>query len=74
MEIKLDKEQISNIVGLMLASRGRTSKADLAREIGIKETTFRAALSNESLRFKDFLQIAETLGFEIVAKKKEQEG
>ncbi|MEJ3719157.1 hypothetical protein WGM54_14140 [Paenibacillus polymyxa] len=72
MEIKLDKEQATNVVGLMLASRGRSSKADLAREIGIKEVTFRAALSNESLRLKDFLYIAEVLGFEIVAKQKEQ--
>lgn len=72
MEIKLNKEQPTNIVGLMLASKGRSSKGDLAREIGIKETTFRAALSNESLRLKDFLQVAEALGFEIVAKQKEE--
>ncbi|MNW61352.1 hypothetical protein D3C74_394040 [compost metagenome] len=73
MEIKLDMEQVTNAVRLMLASRGRSSVAGLAQDIGMKETTLRAAIKNSSLRLEDFVRIADTLGFTVSVKDREEE-
>ncbi|KJD43313.1 hypothetical protein [Paenibacillus terrae] len=73
MEIKIDMEPATNGVRLMLASRGRSSVAGLAQEIGMKETTLRAAIQSGSLRLKDFVRIADTLGFTLSVKDRGEE-
>ncbi|MDN4106428.1 MULTISPECIES: hypothetical protein [Paenibacillus] len=73
MEIKVDAEhQIGNIVKMMLASRGRSSIKGLADEIGMHENTFRSALNKGSLRLKDFVRIADVLGFNLSIKDGEE--
>ena len=72
MEIKLSKEEIEKAIKIMTAESGTKSFAALARDIGLKETTFRSAIHNNSIRLVDFIDAAETMGFEVVAVKKEQ--
>lgn len=72
MEIKLSNTEIDKVIKIMTAESGTKSLAALARELGIKETTFRSAIHNNSIRFVDFIDAAESMGFEVIAIKKEQ--
>lgn len=72
MEFKLHSDKATNSVRQMLAARSRSSVGALATELDMKDTTLRAAITNESLRLKDFLRIAERLGFSVIVKDNEQ--
>lgn len=45
--------------------------SSLAREMGVTQQVLARKINNESLRYKDVLDIADVLGYEIIWKKKE---
>jgi hypothetical protein len=65
-----------NEIDLKLALRIMMSEAevgtfkDLSKKIEMKETTFRSALGNDSLRLKDFQRIVDVLGYTMTLQKK----
>lgn len=71
MNLVMDQDDIKKTFRLMLCESGLPSFAALGKEIEIKESTFRSALNKNSIRLKDFLKAADTLGFEVIVRKKQ---
>lgn len=69
--MELNNKDIKRIIGVMMAESGIESKAELAKRLGIKDVTFRAALNNGSLRFADFMRICELLSYKIEINKED---
>ena len=67
--MNLSEYETKSVIQNMLRESGKESLASVAREIGLKETTFRSALNNDSIRIRDFLKVAELMGYEIIVKK-----
>jgi hypothetical protein len=76
MELNLSEMDVKKALKIMVSESGVDSFASVAREIGLKETTFRSAISepNESeqppIRLRDFLKAAEVTGYEVIVRKK----
>ncbi|MGE6721068.1 hypothetical protein ACQKGD_27605 [Peribacillus frigoritolerans] len=64
----LNESNLKKIIKIMMAEADIASMATLAKEIGIKDTTFRSALNNDSLRVKELIALSDKLGFEITLK------
>ncbi|MBJ6360899.1 hypothetical protein ACFOQM_06245 [Paenibacillus sp. GCM10012307] len=60
---------IDKTIKMMIAENNIDSKAALGELVGIKNTTFRAAIANNSLRLADFIRIADALGYTITVSK-----
>ncbi len=69
-EIDLSKTDTRTALNIMMAESGVKSLADIARTLGVKETTLRSAIGRGSLRLADFQKIAESLGYEVVVRSK----
>lgn len=76
MEFNLSEMEFKKALKLMITESGIDNFGALAREIGLKETTFRSAITepNENekppLRLRDFLKAAEVTGYEVIIRKK----
>ncbi|MDK8747562.1 hypothetical protein QP810_10030 [Streptococcus agalactiae] len=70
MDINLKETDIKKALRIMSSESGIDSLASLGRELGLKETTFRSSITNNSIRLKDFLKAAELMGYEVIVKKK----
>lgn len=70
MSLNLGENDIKKTLRVMVSESGLDSLAALGRELGYRETTFRSAVSNESIRLKDFVKAADLMGFEIIVRKK----
>ena len=68
IEIDLHSTDIAAAVRHMLAAAGIHSLAEVARQLGFKVTTLRAAVNTGQLRLKDFLHIAELCGFQVIVR------
>lgn len=64
--IDLSKTSLKAALKIMMAETGTDSLADIARNVDIKETTFRSAINNGSLRLNDFLKVAEFMGYTVI--------
>lgn len=82
MDIVLRTEEIKKTLKVMTAEAEIDSFASLARQIGVKDTTFRSSLvdkinkegENEGppIRLKHFLDAADAMGFEVIVRSKEK--
>jgi predicted transcriptional regulator len=72
ISINLNETEIKKVLKIMMSEQGIDSMADIARALNIKETTFRSAVSNNSIRLTDFLKVAELLGYELIVTKKKK--
>jgi hypothetical protein len=68
--IDLSSTSLKAALKIMMAESEIDSLADVARNLDIKETTFRSAINNESLRLNDFLKIAESMGYSVIVQSK----
>lgn len=68
--MKVESGGIGRIVDIMIADSGIKSRAKLAERIGTKDVTFRASLTNESIRLVDFVRAADEAGYEVIVRKK----
>ena len=66
----LNEENLKRIIKVMMAESDVPSMASLAKEIGIKDTTFRSALNNNALRVKELIQLSDKLGYDITLKSR----
>lgn len=64
--IDLNKTSLKAALKIMMAETGIDSLADVARKIGIKETTFRSSINKGSIRLNDFLKVAEFMGYTVI--------
>ncbi|QSO55474.1 hypothetical protein JZ785_27670 (plasmid) [Alicyclobacillus curvatus] len=70
-EINLAKTDMRTALKIMMAEAGVESFASLARTLDIKETTFRSAVGNGSLRLADFMKVAESMGYTVIIRASE---
>jgi DNA-directed RNA polymerase specialized sigma24 family protein len=66
----LNEMKLSQALRIMMAESNVQSFAEIARDLGMKETTFRSAISRDSIRLSDFLALADILGYEVMVKDK----
>lgn len=72
-KIELNQTDIKKAIKIMMVESDIDSFADLARSLDVKETTFRSAVNNGSVRLADFMKIADIMGYKIVVEEKENE-
>lgn len=60
-----------DIVKLMMVGTEHETFKDLAKKLEVPPSTLQYALDKNSLRLRDFQEIADVLGFEIKVLKKE---
>lgn len=70
-DIVLNEMELKKTIKIMMAEANITSMASLARELGYKETTFRSAINNNSLRMVDFIKLSKIMGCEVVVREKQ---
>jgi hypothetical protein len=71
IRIKLQEDEIKKALQVMISESGLGSMAALGENLGYKQTTFRSAVTNNSLRLRDFINAAEIMGFEVIVRKKQ---
>jgi TPP-dependent trihydroxycyclohexane-1,2-dione (THcHDO) dehydratase len=70
--IDLRETDFKTALKIMMAESGMGAFSELARKVGTKETTFRAAINNNAMRLVDFLKAAEAMGYTVVVKEGQQ--
>lgn len=68
----LNEMKLSQALRIMMAESDIDSLAEIARDLGMKETTFRSAISRDSIRLTDFLALSDVLGYEVVVREKSE--
>ena len=68
----LNETNLKKIIKIMMAETDIASLATLAKEIGIKETTFRSALNNNALRVKELIEVSKKMDYEIIIRPVKQ--
>lgn len=71
-EIVLNDTDLKRALKIMMAESDIDSMAAVARNLNIKETTFRSAINNNSLRVAELVRICEMMGYELVMRSKKQ--
>ncbi|MED3843986.1 hypothetical protein P9213_05595 [Geobacillus stearothermophilus] len=71
-EIVLNDTDLKRALKIMMAESDIDSMAAVARNLNIKETTFRSAINNNSLRVAELVGICEMMGYELVIRSKNQ--
>ncbi|ASS87608.1 hypothetical protein NSQ51_01150 [Geobacillus sp. FSL K6-0789] len=71
-EIVLNDTDLKRALKIMMAESDIDSMAAVARNLNIKETTFRSAINNNSLRVAELVRICEMMGYELVIRSKNQ--
>ncbi|MED1489168.1 MULTISPECIES: hypothetical protein [Bacillus] len=69
--ISLDEISLKNCLRLMMEGTDYKTFKQVAEALGIPKSTFQSALDNDYLRVRDFLKIADLLGYTIKLEKKE---
>lgn len=62
----VEDDNLKYIVNIMIAEAKERSIAQIAKELGYKENTFRSALANNAMRVRDLVKVANHLGFKVV--------
>lgn len=60
---------IKNAVKIMMEDSEYKTLKQLAEALNVPETTFRSALNNDALRFRDLLKIMNLLGYSMKIEK-----
>jgi Cro/C1-type HTH DNA-binding domain len=71
-EIVLNDTDLKRALKIMMAESNIDSMAAVARNLNIKETTFRSAINNNSLRVADLIKICEVMGYEVIVRSKNE--
>lgn len=66
----LNEMKLSHALKILLAESEKASMAEVARDLGMKETTFRSAIARESIRLADFLALTDVLGYDVIIRDK----
>lgn len=69
--INLNKTDLRTTIRIMMAEAGTESMKEIAENLKINETTFRSSVNNDAMRLRDFLKVAESMGYEVIVRSKE---
>ncbi|TPG68683.1 hypothetical protein EEL31_09200 [Brevibacillus laterosporus] len=64
-EISLLDTDTKSIIRILMAEKGYKSMKEISNAIGMKDTTFRSAIDNETIRLKDFIKAINSMGYEL---------
>lgn len=67
--INVSDMNIKNAVKIMMEDSEYKTLKQLAEALNVPETTFRSALNNDALRFRDLLKIMNLLGYSMKIEK-----
>ncbi|KPB03070.1 hypothetical protein [Bacillus sp. CHD6a] len=67
--INVANMNIKNAVKIMMEDSQYKTFKQLAEALDVPETTFRSALNNDALRFRDLLKIMNLLGYSMKIEK-----
>ncbi len=70
LKMTLNDQELKRVLKVMLSGSSLSSLGELGKELGFKETTFRSAITNNSMRYRDFIQAAEAMGYDVIIQKK----
>ena len=70
--IMLNEIDVKKALKIMMAEADVSSVADLAEQLEVPASTLRSALNNNALKVRDLVKIADLIGYEIVAVKKDK--
>ena len=68
----LNEIAVKKALKIMMAEADVSSVADLAEQLEVPASTLRSALNNNALKVRDLVKIADLIGYEIVAVKKDK--
>jgi hypothetical protein len=68
--LELNKIKLNQALRIMMAESNTSSMAEIARDLGMKETTFRSAITRDTIRLADFLALSDLLGYEVIVRGK----
>lgn len=71
--LELNKIKLNQALRIMMAESNTSSMAEIARNLGMKETTFRSAITRDAIRLSDFLALSDLLGYEVIVRDKNAE-
>ncbi|MBG9776174.1 hypothetical protein [Brevibacillus laterosporus] len=64
-KISLSDSDIKGIIRILMAEKSYKSMKEISNAIGMKDTTFRSAIDNETIRLKDFIKAINSMGYEL---------
>ena len=70
--IMLNEIDVKKALKIMMAEADVSSVADLAEQLEVPASTLRSALNNNALKVRDLVKIADLIGYEIAAVKKDK--
>jgi len=70
--IVLNEMDVKKALKIMMAEADVPSVSDLAEQLEVPASTLRSALNNNALKVRDLMKIADLIGYEIVAVKKDK--
>jgi transcriptional antiterminator len=70
-DFDLNTMNVKDIIKVMMIGTEYDTFKDLAQNLNVPPSTLQYSLNKNSLRFRDFQEIAELLGYEIKVLKKE---
>lgn len=70
-DFDLNKMTAKDIIKIMMIGTEYETFKDLANKLAVPPSTLQYSLNKNSLRFRDFQEMAELLGYEIKVLKKE---
>ncbi len=68
--LKLNEIKLNQALRIMMAESNTSSMAEIARNLDMKETTFRSAIARDAIRLSDFLSLSDLLGYEVIVREK----
>lgn len=68
-EINISEVSLKNVIRVMMEDTEYDQFQKVAAALDIKKSTLQSALDNNSLKVRDFLQIAELLGYKVKLEK-----
>jgi transcriptional antiterminator len=71
-DFDLNTMNVKDIIKVMMIGTEYDTFKDLAQTLNVPPSTLQYSLNKNSLRFRDFQEIAELLGYEIKVLKKEK--
>ena len=69
-KIELEDINVKNLIRLMMEDSEYQQFKEISEALNIKRTTFQSALNNDALRFRDFMKVADLLGYTVKLEKK----
>ncbi|MGG0793819.1 hypothetical protein ABE137_07410 [Brevibacillus laterosporus] len=71
-KINLSDSDIKGIIRILMAEKGYKSMREISNAIGMKDTTFRSAIDNQTIRLNDFIKAINSMGYDLYISESEK--